>query len=79
MGEAGKIVTKHYPVEKLPEELRPGMEVGRYVRVTVEADDSLAPFPRPLHEMYGFAAGLYASQGLDPVEFIRQLRDEWDD
>jgi hypothetical protein len=33
---------------------------------------------KPLHEMYGFAKGLYASEGIDPVDFIRKLRDEWD-
>jgi len=79
MGEASKFVVKHYPVEKLPAELRQGIESGRMVRVTVEAEEQPNPPPRPLHEMYGFAEGLYASHGLDPVEFIRQLRDEWDD
>ncbi len=79
MGEATKRIVEHFPVDKLPEELRQGIESGRSVRVTVEPDDVAAPEPRPLHEMYGFAAGLYASQGLDPVAFIRQLRDEWDD
>lgn len=79
MGETTKIIVEHFPVDKLPEELRQGIESGRKVRVTVEPDDVQAPAPRPLHEMYGFAAGLYASQGIDPVDFIRQLRDEWDD
>jgi hypothetical protein len=79
MGETDKIVTPHYTFEKLPEELRRGIESGQMVRVTVEPEEQPAREPRPLHEMYGFAAGLYESQGLDPVDFIRQLRDEWDD
>lgn len=79
MGEGSKIVVEHYPVDKLPEELRAGLASGEMVRITVEREAQEVREPRPLHEMYGFAAGLYASQGLDPVEFIRRLRDEWDD
>ena len=78
MGDANKIVVPHYPVEKLPEDLRQGIAGGRMVRVTVEAEAPQSPEPRPLHEMYGFAAGHYASHGMDPVDAIRQMRDEWD-
>lgn len=79
MAETNKVVTKHYPVEKLPEELWRGMSGGELVRVTVAPDEPPSAAPRPLHEMRGFAAEQYARHGLDPVEFIRQLRDEWDD
>lgn len=79
MGETGKVVTRPRPIEVPPEGLHFGMEVGRSVRDTADADETQAPAPRPLHAMYGFAAGLYASQGLDPVELIRQLRDERDE
>lgn len=39
MGETKKIVTEHYPAEKLPEELRAGLETGQLVRVTVEPEE----------------------------------------
>jgi hypothetical protein len=38
MGEIKKIVVEHYPVEKLPEDLRAGLEAGQSARVTVEPD-----------------------------------------
>lgn len=76
MGEIGKIVTEHYPVERLPEELRQGIEAGQHVRVTVEAEEQGEP--RPLHELMGCAKGLYATPE-EAVAFIRQLRDEWND
>ncbi len=79
MADTGRTMTRRLPLEKLPDVLRQGFEGVQYVRVTVEADDLQVAEPRPLHEMAGFAAELYASHGLAPVEFIRQLRDEWDD
>ncbi|WP_165216179.1 hypothetical protein [Affinirhizobium pseudoryzae] len=33
-----KIVREHYPVEKLPEDLREGLEPGATVRVVLEVD-----------------------------------------
>lgn len=78
MGEIGKIVVEHYPVEKLPEDLRRGLEAGQVVRVTVEAEAASDPAPRPLHELRGSAKGLFKTPE-DAVAFIRALRDEWDD
>ncbi len=78
MGEISKIVTEHYPVEKLPAKLRRGLEGGQMVRVTVEAAEPTHREPRPLHELRGSAKGLYATPE-EAVAFIRQLRDEWDE
>ena len=78
MTEVKKIVIEHYPVERLPDELRARLEAQSTVRLTIEPETEMPAEPRPLSELYGCAKGLYASQGLDPVEFIRQLRDEWD-
>ncbi len=75
MGSTIKIVIEGYPVEKLPEELRARLVVGQPVRITLEQDEEQ---PKPLSELYGCHAGLYAAQGVDPADFIRQLRDEWD-
>jgi hypothetical protein len=75
MGEMKTIVTDGYPVEKLPEELRRGLEGGQVVRVTVEtmAGDSTAT-RRPLTSFFGSGKGCYTEQ--EAVDFIRRLRDE---
>jgi hypothetical protein len=77
MGETKKIVTEHYPAEKLPEELRAGLESGQLVRVAVEPESSPAAARRPLTSYYGAAKGLYSSPE-DVIESIRKLRDEWE-
>ena len=76
MTEIKKIVTEHYPVDRLPEELRRGIESGQMVRVVVEAEEE--PTRVPLVDLIGSAKGLYASPE-EAVAFIRALRDEWDD
>lgn len=78
MGDVKKIVTNHYPVDKLPEDLRRGLESGQMVRVVVEDAGPKPPAPRPLSVLYGCAKGLYEREGTDPVDYIRGLRDEWD-
>ena len=79
MGETIKIVVEGFPVELLPKELRERLTSDVAARITIEqAQDQGKKQPRPLHQMRGFAQGLYASQGIDPVDFVRQLRDEWD-
>ena len=77
MTELKKIVVEGFPVERLPEELKTDLEQGRPVRITLEQSTDGAEVP-PLVDMYGFAHGLYASQGVDPAEYIRNLRDEWE-
>jgi hypothetical protein len=78
MTEQKKIVTEHFPVDRLPEELRRGIESGRMVRVVVEAEAEVEPARIPLVDLIGSAKGLYASPE-EAVAYIRALRDEWDD
>lgn len=76
-----KIVVEHYPVARLPEELREGLDDVGSVRVTVEAD-----IPKPMATGDVIAAArqrLAARRGEgvtieEAVARIRQLRDEWD-
>ena len=74
MTEQKKIVTEHFPVDRLPEELRRGIESGRMVRVVVEAEP---PQKRSLRSFLGCGKGLYATPE-EAVAEIRKLRDESD-
>lgn len=75
MGETKKIDIEHFPVEKLPDELRRGIESGQLVRVTVESDIQEETSARqPLRSFFGAGKGCYTEQ--EAVSFIRQLRDE---
>ena len=78
MGETKKIVIDHYPVDKLPDDLRRGLESGRMVRVTVESDaeTETPPARRKLTSFLGAAKGVYATPE-EAVAAIRELRDEW--
>jgi hypothetical protein len=75
MTEVKKIVVEHCPVDRLPEELRRGLESGQMVRVVVEAELEV-PTPRPLREFFGCAkTGLGTPE--EAVAAVRALRDEW--
>ena len=82
-----KIVREHYPVEKLPEDLR--NLVGNVDSVTIELTEERAPMLKPLTQQEAVALMRqsqreHAAQGTsvtaeEAVRRIRQLRDEWDD
>lgn len=86
-----KIVREHYPVEKLPEDLRPLVEGADEVTVilAVEDDDEDENAPPPLstadavalmRQMQREAAAEGRSVTTEEaVRRIRELRDEWDD
>jgi hypothetical protein len=74
-----KIVREHYPVEKLPEDLRRSLPNGVTVRLTLEADDARLPAGRAwIEDIMRRKADIPVTTD-DPVQRIRQLRDEWDD
>lgn len=76
MTELKKIVVEHFPVDRLPDELRRGLQSGQMVRVVVEAEVE-RPAPRPLRELFGCAkTGLKTPE--EAVAAVRTLRDEWD-
>ena len=77
MTELRKVVTEHVPVERLPDDLRRGLENGQLVRVTVESGEDASVPRRTFRSFVGSAPGLYGSPK-DAVEFIRGLRDESD-
>jgi hypothetical protein len=76
-----RIVREHYPVSKLPEELREGLEPGASVTVTVEEEVRKAPSVEEMRRQF-----LEVRKSLkhkvtveEAVARIRELRDEWDD
>lgn len=84
-----RIVREHYPVEKLPEDLRDGLPVGTTVTVTVEGRSPPAPFDSRLDQILRDARPVGPSEArmrlarsgvgaAEAVARIRALRDEWD-
>jgi hypothetical protein len=74
-----KIVRDHYPVSRLPDDLREGLAPGDVVRVVVEnVEMPVASSRASLKQLLDEARSLRPI-GDDPVDRIRKLRDEWDD
>ena len=76
-----RIVREHFPVSRLPEELREGLEPGASVTVTVEEEAPKAPSAEEMRRQF-----LDVRKSLkrkvtveEAVARIRELRDEWDD
>ena len=72
-----RIIREHYPVEKLPRELREGLAPDARVTITIETE------PQPesimtLEEMFALRRDVFASPE-EAVAHIRALRDEWDE
>ena len=84
-----KIVREHYPVEKLPEDLRELVPDAEYVtvEVTEELENSSWQSPSSVEEameMMRATQRHVAARGEsvteeEAVRRIRKLRDEWDD
>lgn len=76
-----KIVREHYPVERLPEDLRAELGLARTVTLVIEAEETT---PRAVDKEAAIAEFRELRSRLRPstedsVERIRKLRDEWDD
>ena len=77
MGEMKRMVIENYPADKLPEELRRGLETGTLVRVTIESEVGTEASPkRSLASFLGTGKGCYTEE--EAVSYIRKLRDEWE-
>jgi hypothetical protein len=84
-----KIVREHYPVERLPEDLREAFPDVHHVTVEVsaEAADDAGPPPLSYEEAVAVVHMMRkrnAERGggvteEEAVRRIRELRDEWDD
>ena len=75
-----RIVKRHYPAAKLPEDLRKGLPAGSHVTVTV--DEETAGAPMTVEELLKITETSREQDGgitLDQaVKRTKALRDEWD-
>jgi len=70
-----RIVREHFPAEKLPQELREGLEPGARVTVTVEAETT--PIAKmTLDELFALRRDVFASTE-EINAHIRSVRDEF--
>jgi hypothetical protein len=76
MGEVTRVVTEHFPAERLPAELREGIATDRPVRVTVEVEQEASLPVAEVMAMFGIGRGVYPDAG-SAVRAICELRDEW--
>ena len=76
MDERKRHVFENFPVERLPEELREGLEGGERVIVTVEASASVND-EQSISDILDEMQNERVLTG-DPVERIRALRAGWD-
>jgi hypothetical protein len=80
-----KIVREHYPVEKLPEDLRNLVVGAKSVTIEIIEEPRKSPLTAEeararVREMQKRqAAGSKAASLEEIVDRVRQLRDEWDD
>ncbi|WP_436642252.1 hypothetical protein [Microbaculum sp. FT89] len=72
-----RIVKKHYPASKLPEDLREGLPEGAVVDIEITVDESAVARRRTLRDYFGAAKDRETSTE-EAVRRIRELRDEWD-
>ena len=74
-----KVSTKHQIVVPSAVRRQLGIKAGDRLEVRIE-DGDVVLHPRPAkasERLRGLGKGMYG--GLDAVEFVRRLRDEWDD
>ena len=75
-----RIVREHYPIDRLPPDLREGLDPAAHVRISIEVEK---PPRRKLGEILDEIQAAQANADFpvatdDPVARIRKLRDEWD-
>lgn len=81
-----KIVRDHYPVEKLPADLREGLGDSATVKIVIEAEAEPSSEPKKLLTIEETLEmirrykelGYPSVSSEEAVARIRELRDEWD-
>jgi hypothetical protein len=79
MKDSRRVVIENYPVERLPDELRGGLDPSHRARITVE-DASVGPSIKAARLRRYFGAAKHKNTSVEEaVERVRALRDEWDE
>jgi hypothetical protein len=76
-----KIVMDHYPVSKLPEDMRAGLDLSATVRVVIEeeTESRQKTAAESMEAIRNFRKTFKDKVGLDEATArIRELRDEWE-
>jgi len=73
-----RVVKAHYPVSKLPEELRVEFDPRQLVTVEITAEEPGPEKPLTLKEIFALRQPPFRS-GKEIDEDVRRHRDEWDD
>jgi hypothetical protein len=72
-----KIIREHFPAERLPPELREGLDANARVTVTIETERT--PIDKmSLEELFSLRRDVFSSAD-EAARHIRSLRDEWGD
>jgi hypothetical protein len=72
-----KIIREHYPVSKLPKDLREGLDPASDVTVTVEREENSPRDILTLEEIFAARKPPYRSAEEIDAD-VRRSRDEWD-
>ena len=72
-----KIVKEHYPIAKLPEDLRAGLDPGAEVTVIIEQEAPTPSEPMTLDEIFTARQPPYRTAEEIDRE-LRKSRDAWD-
>jgi hypothetical protein len=72
-----KIIRENFPAEKLPPELREGLDPKASVTVTIETENAQID-GMSLAELFSLRRDVFSSTE-EAARHIRSLRDEWDD
>jgi hypothetical protein len=71
------VSTKDYPVSRLPEDVRQGIDPQVRAEVVLIVDEAPTFPQRRLSDFIGAGRGVYASPE-EADAYVRALRDEWD-
>jgi hypothetical protein len=76
-----RIVKEHYPVEKLPDDIRSAIGDARSVTLVIEPEATRSEADGDGHQslLADMATWRLDGGGRDSAERVRALRDEWDD
>jgi hypothetical protein len=70
-----KIVKEHYPISKLPEDLRPDLPLDGWVRVQIDVEGELTGDAPNLAAIAGSARNVHGPE-FQLIDHLRKMRDD---